>query len=49
MEPFDAATLAVWLHGCAGEIAGAQYGRRSASGRGGIDCIAQAIAKLEYN
>jgi hydroxyethylthiazole kinase-like uncharacterized protein yjeF len=47
MGPFDAATLAVWLHGRAGELAGAKYGRRSALGREVIDCLAAAIAERE--
>ena len=32
MERFEAATLAVWLHGRAGELAGEKYGKRSAWG-----------------
>jgi hydroxyethylthiazole kinase-like uncharacterized protein yjeF len=47
MEPFEAATLAVWLHGRAGELAGAKYGRRSALGREVIECLAGAIAERE--
>jgi NAD(P)H-hydrate repair Nnr-like enzyme with NAD(P)H-hydrate dehydratase domain len=47
MEPFEAATLAVWLHGRAGELAGAKYGRRSALGREVIECLAEAIAERE--
>ncbi|HEY7115218.1 MAG TPA: NAD(P)H-hydrate dehydratase [Tepidisphaeraceae bacterium] len=47
MDDFDAATLATWLHGKAGEIAGATYGRRSALGREVIDCLAQAIGERE--
>jgi NAD(P)H-hydrate epimerase len=47
MEPFDAATLATWLHGKAGELAGATHGRRSALGREVIDCLPQAIAERE--
>jgi NAD(P)H-hydrate epimerase len=47
MDPFDAATLAVWLHGKAGELAGALHGQRSALGRDVIDCLARAIAECE--
>jgi NAD(P)H-hydrate epimerase len=44
-EPFDAATLAVWLHGRAGELAGEARGKRSALGREVIECLPQAIAQ----
>lgn len=47
MDPFNAATLAVWLHGKAGELAGSLHGQRSALGRDVIDCLAQAIAESE--
>jgi NAD(P)H-hydrate epimerase len=47
MERFDAATVAVWLHGRAGEIAGAKYGRRSALGREVIESLSTAIAERE--
>jgi ADP-dependent NAD(P)H-hydrate dehydratase len=47
MERFDAATLAVWLHGRAGELAGAKHGRRSALGREIIDWLSGAIAQGE--
>jgi NAD(P)H-hydrate epimerase len=47
MGPFDAATLATWLHGRAGEIAGALHGRRSALGREVIDALADAIGECE--
>jgi ADP-dependent NAD(P)H-hydrate dehydratase len=47
MDRFDAATLAVWLHGKAGELAGSRHGQRSALGRDVVDCLAQAIAELE--
>lgn len=47
MERFEAATLAVWLHGRAGELAGAEYGKRSALGREVIECLAAAIAERE--
>jgi NAD(P)H-hydrate repair Nnr-like enzyme with NAD(P)H-hydrate dehydratase domain len=47
MERFEAATLAVWLHGRAGEIAGAKYGRRSALGREVIESLSTAIAERE--
>lgn len=44
---FEAATLAVWLHGRAGELAGEKYGRRSALGREIIDALSGAIAERE--
>lgn len=44
---FDAATLATWLHGRAGEIAGTRYGRRSALGREVIDALPGAIRERE--
>ena len=47
MERFEAATLAVWLHGRAGELAGAKHGRRSALGREIIDALSGAIAERE--
>jgi NAD(P)H-hydrate epimerase len=47
MERFEAATLAVWLHGRAGELAGEKYGRRSALGREIIDALPGAIAERE--
>ncbi len=47
MDRFDAATLAVWLHGKAGELAGSIHGKRSALGRDVIDCLAQAISESE--
>jgi NAD(P)H-hydrate epimerase len=47
MERFEAATLAVWLHGRAGEIAGTKYGRRSALGREVIESLSTAIAERE--
>jgi NAD(P)H-hydrate epimerase len=47
MERFEAATLAVWLHGRAGELAGAKYGKRSALGREVIECLAPAIGERD--
>jgi hydroxyethylthiazole kinase-like uncharacterized protein yjeF len=47
MDRFGAATLAAWLHGKAGEIAGSIHGKRSALGRDVIDCLAQAISESE--
>jgi hydroxyethylthiazole kinase-like uncharacterized protein yjeF len=47
MERFEAATLAVWLHGRAGEIAGAKYGKRSALGREIIESLSAAIGERE--
>lgn len=43
MHPFDAATLAVWLHGRAGELAGKTHGKRCALGRDVIDHLPIAI------
>ena len=45
MDSFDAATLAVWLHGRAGELAGQVRGKRSALGRDVIDALPAAIAQ----
>jgi NAD(P)H-hydrate epimerase len=45
MNPFDAATLAVWLHGRAGELAGEHWGKRGALGRDVIDRLPAAIAQ----
>ena len=45
MDPFEAGTLAVWLHGRAGELAGEAYGKRSALGREVIDALPHAIAQ----
>lgn len=47
MDPFDAACLAVHLHGRAGELAGAKLGRRSVLSRDVIDAIPAAIAEHE--
>jgi NAD(P)H-hydrate epimerase len=46
MERFEAATLATWLHGKAGERAGSIHGKRSALGRDVIDCLAPAISEM---
>jgi len=46
MDPFEAASLAVHLHGLAGEIAGKKLGRRSVLGREVIDAISAAIRKV---
>lgn len=47
VEPFEAATLAVWLHGRAGELAGQAHGRRSTLGQEVIECLARAIGERE--
>jgi NAD(P)H-hydrate epimerase len=47
MDRFEAATLAVWLHGRAGELAGENYGKRSALGREVIECLGRAISERE--
>lgn len=49
MDRFDAAATATWIHGRAGEIAGAKLGRRSVLARDVIDAIPQAIAEYEQN
>jgi NAD(P)H-hydrate epimerase len=46
MPPFDAASLAVHLHGRAGELAGAKLGRRSVLARDVIDALPAAIAEM---
>jgi len=47
MDRFDAACLAVYLHGRAGEIAGAKLGRRSVLAREVADALPEAIAEHE--
>src|SRR5687768_4285457 len=47
MDRFQAACLAVHLHGRAGEIAGAKVGRRSVLAREVADALPQAIAEDE--
>jgi NAD(P)H-hydrate epimerase len=47
MDRFDAACLAVHLHGLAGEFAGEKLGLRSALAREVIDSIPQAISRYE--
>jgi hydroxyethylthiazole kinase-like uncharacterized protein yjeF len=47
MDRFDAACLAVYLHGRAGEIAGAKLGRRSVLAREVADTLPAAIARYE--
>jgi ADP-dependent NAD(P)H-hydrate dehydratase len=47
MDRFDAACLAVHLHGKAGEIAGAKGGMRCALAREVVDTLAPAIAEYE--
>jgi NAD(P)H-hydrate epimerase len=49
VEPFEAATLAVWLHGRAGELAGQAHGQRSALGREVVENLAKAIAEREHS
>jgi NAD(P)H-hydrate epimerase len=48
MDRFDAACLAVHLHGRAGEIAGAKVGRRSVLAREVADSLPQAIIEQEH-
>jgi ADP-dependent NAD(P)H-hydrate dehydratase len=47
VDRFDAACLAVYLHGRAGEIAGKKFGRRSVLAREVADALPQAIAEYE--
>lgn len=47
MDLFDAACLAVHLHGRAGELAGQKLGRRSVLSRDVIDAIPSAIAETD--
>lgn len=47
MAPFDAATLAVWLHGRAGELAGETLGRRCVLARDVIDHLPRAVREAE--
>ena len=47
VERFDAACIAVHLHGLAGEIAGKRLGRRCALAREVIEAMPEAIAKIE--
>lgn len=49
MDRFDAACLAVHLHGRAGELAGRRLGMRCALARDVVDAIAGAVAALESN
>ena len=49
VDRFDAACLAVHLHGRAGEVAGATLGMRCALARDVVDAIPGAIAELEKN
>jgi NAD(P)H-hydrate epimerase len=48
MSGFDAACVAVHLHGLAGEIAGDEWGRRSVLARDVIHAIPPAIARLRW-
>jgi NAD(P)H-hydrate epimerase len=47
VDPFDAACIAVYLHGRAGELAGDKLGRRSVLARDVIETIPAAIAEYE--
>jgi ADP-dependent NAD(P)H-hydrate dehydratase len=49
MNAFDAACLAVHLHGRAGELAGAKLGRRSVLSRDVIDALPAAIAERDHS
>lgn len=47
MEPFDAATLAVYIHGLAGDIAAGRFGEISLTAADLIDCIPAAFQAHE--
>jgi len=47
MQPFAAASLAVWLHGRAGELAGRALSRRCVLARDVIDHLPQAVREME--
>ena len=47
MDRFDAACLAVHLHGRAGEVAGERVGMRCALARDVVEAISRAVAKYE--
>jgi ADP-dependent NAD(P)H-hydrate dehydratase len=47
LDRFDAACLAVYLHGRAGEVAGSKVGMRCALARDVVDAIAGAVAGYE--
>ncbi len=47
MEPWDAARLGVWLHGCAGDIAAQEFTARAMIARDVIACLPKAFATLE--
>ena len=47
IDRFDAACLAVYLHGRAGELAGEKHGMRSVLARDVIDALPAAIAEYE--
>jgi hydroxyethylthiazole kinase-like uncharacterized protein yjeF len=47
MKPFDAACLGVWIHGRAGELAGARMGRRAVLARDVVEALPQAVRELE--
>jgi NAD(P)H-hydrate epimerase len=46
LRPFEAACLGAWIHGKAGELAGAKYGKRSALAREVVGEIGAAIAEF---
>lgn len=47
MDRFDAACVAVWIHGKAGELAGKKLGKRSVLARDVIDALPEAIQYFE--
>ena len=47
VEPFGAACLGVWIHGRAGELAGARLGRRAVLARDVVEALPDAVRELE--
>jgi NAD(P)H-hydrate epimerase len=47
LDPFDAACIAVWVHGKAGEIAGQKHTPRSTTARDIVDSISKAFVDYE--
>ncbi len=47
MQAYEAAVLAVFLHGCAGELAGHEVGRISVTAVDIVDHLGAAIAELD--
>ncbi|HEV8293097.1 MAG TPA: NAD(P)H-hydrate dehydratase, partial [Tepidisphaeraceae bacterium] len=47
MSPYEAACLGVYLHGRAGELAGAKLGKRCALARDVLGLLPAAISEIE--